>query len=635
MGTAETDNVQATKDEKAEPWTIPGFERVEFHRGGLALKPKERDQKPGVAVLLTYKGNYEELRSCSCLKKKKRTCSHVLELAGLYKSFLKASNGREPHELFLESPWYKLVSILGDQGADPVESVRVKSAVVKGRSVLLVINAAGEEAARYFSGGEDAVRLVDRLGYWTQDSAFGRRALVDRLANMTLTDQERVMVNRGFKSFRLLLEGSVWYRLGYHAFREFGPSGLVFEPGIDLASGDFTISCRRSAKEPFLRLTAPRKRVKALLNDFGEYMLNQGGLAIHPVPLKSIFKISRGTELDLEIQPMVKLLQDGGEEQLIASEEFERFRYGDLVYLKSLGLMAELERAGGRERKFHSPIKMVLKKSQVPAFLEEHDSEIKEGRIVLEPDVKGIRVFKTYDRVVANPEALDRDWCWLDVSYGFGSASVSLGEIIEAQKEGRRYISTAEGWVDCQAEDIAELIGLASGVDGSRNRLRMSRLELLRLSAVSKTPVEVAGDEARAGLLKKFWELQPSREAAEPAGLASPLRTYQGLGLQWLLFLFENKLGGLLCDEMGLGKTHQAMALMLLMKEGGDLSGPGPGGLPDHGAESLAGQNPAACSRYEMFNIPWRSKRFERSSVRRGRADYFLRDSAPGRGPPG
>ncbi len=38
-------------------------------------------------------------------------------------------------------------------------------------------------------------------------------------------------------------------------------------------------------------------------------------------------------------------------------------------------------------------------------------------------------------------------------------------------------------------------------------------------------------------------------------------------GVDWLRFLFENGLSGLLCDDMGLGKTHQAMALMVSLRE--------------------------------------------------------------------
>jgi SNF2 family DNA or RNA helicase len=49
--------------------------------------------------------------------------------------------------------------------------------------------------------------------------------------------------------------------------------------------------------------------------------------------------------------------------------------------------------------------------------------------------------------------------------------------------------------------------------------------------------------------------------------MSSPLRHYQHMGLDWLRFLCENRLGGLLCDDMGLGKTHQAMALLVALAE--------------------------------------------------------------------
>ncbi len=47
-----------------------------------------------------------------------------------------------------------------------------------------------------------------------------------------------------------------------------------------------------------------------------------------------------------------------------------------------------------------------------------------------------------------------------------------------------------------------------------------------------------------------------------PAGLQATLRPYQVEGFQWLSFLYEHRLGGILADDMGLGKTVQALALL-------------------------------------------------------------------------
>jgi SNF2 family DNA or RNA helicase len=44
--------------------------------------------------------------------------------------------------------------------------------------------------------------------------------------------------------------------------------------------------------------------------------------------------------------------------------------------------------------------------------------------------------------------------------------------------------------------------------------------------------------------------------------------------VEWLLFLFENGLGGLLCDDMGMGKTHEVMGLMVALREKGRLKKP-------------------------------------------------------------
>ncbi len=47
-----------------------------------------------------------------------------------------------------------------------------------------------------------------------------------------------------------------------------------------------------------------------------------------------------------------------------------------------------------------------------------------------------------------------------------------------------------------------------------------------------------------------------------PTGLQAILRPYQVEGFQWLSFLYEQRLGGILADDMGLGKTVQALALL-------------------------------------------------------------------------
>ncbi len=63
----------------------------------------------------------------------------------------------------------------------------------------------------------------------------------------------------------------------------------------------------------------------------------------------------------------------------------------------------------------------------------------------------------------------------------------------------------------------------------------------------------------------------PHREIPVPDGFVGELRPYQRKGLDFMVFIRENGLHGILADDMGLGKTIQAIALMLHEKEEGRM----------------------------------------------------------------
>ncbi|MEM8995699.1 MAG: DEAD/DEAH box helicase, partial [Acidobacteriota bacterium] len=172
----------------------------------------------------------------------------------------------------------------------------------------------------------------------------------------------------------------------------------------------------------------------------------------------------------------------------------------------------------------------------------------------------------------------------LAVRYGFGDQSVSLADLLRARREKRPYFETPEGWVDLRAPAFAELERLerrrvgADGVDGGDGdgdggdgSVLLSAGELIRLQAGLDRPLDVTGPEDRSAVLRRLLDQRPPTPWTKPEGFLSELRPYQVVGVDWLRFLAEQRLGGLLCDDMGLGKTHQAMALMAsLAAEGGD-----------------------------------------------------------------
>lgn len=78
-------------------------------------------------------------------------------------------------------------------------------------------------------------------------------------------------------------------------------------------------------------------------------------------------------------------------------------------------------------------------------------------------------------------------------------------------------------------------------------------------------PAELKG--LRSKLLKKQKETE---EFIPPEGLQAELRDYQKTGTEWMNFLSEHELNGILADDMGLGKTLQTLTHILQLKAEGN-----------------------------------------------------------------
>ena len=556
------------------------LQRIEFHRHAVALMPDASDPRPGIAFLVEGQRNGVTQRFCSCSISEKRTCEHTLALTRVYKKLKKRLGGKDFDDDFRSSIWDEFAQILGENCRETLDSVHIHVFKAGEEYGLRICGSDGEEMFSYLSFGADRERFLERFEKRSENGVVPNRAAVlDRLALMTLTENERAMNSRGFETRRQLLEKSFWYRALYHCYREQEGSGVTFHPAVDEASGAFTVTCRKPGGKPLCRVVIPRGKVRRLLVLFQERLPNQHGLAIHPIPLKSIFKVTAHTHLDLDIRPMIRVMQEDGEDRFLEREDLARFIYGDLVYIPEMAILAELERPGNLERKFKAPKNMVLKKSQVPKFLEQYGEEILDASNLLTGKKESLKIVKTFDRIEITPRMLDMDWCWLSVIYGFGNAEISLSEILKAKKEGRRYIGTEKGWIDCRSADLEGIDSFLENVEeedqeAQEGTIRLLRRNLFRLTGGLMTPVNLKGDDQPVRQLKDMLDLKPAKPLPPLVGLRSSLRPYQKTGVEWIRFLFENRFGGLLCDDMGLGKTHEVMAFMAALREHEGVEGP-------------------------------------------------------------
>ncbi|WP_442857248.1 DEAD/DEAH box helicase [Burkholderia sp. PAMC 28687] len=105
--------------------------------------------------------------------------------------------------------------------------------------------------------------------------------------------------------------------------------------------------------------------------------------------------------------------------------------------------------------------------------------------------------------------------------------------------------------------------------------LRVSEKDAGRLEALTDTGRwQFHGDVSIRELAQRLQEGPGLREVPVPRGLNAELRVYQREGLNWMQYLRERNLSGVLADDMGLGKTVQTLAHILVEKESGRLDRP-------------------------------------------------------------
>ncbi len=161
----------------------------------------------------------------------------------------------------------------------------------------------------------------------------------------------------------------------------------------------------------------------------------------------------------------------------------------------------------------------------------------------------------------------ESDWYDLGVQVTVDDQTVPFVELFSALARNDEFLMLKSGaFFSLQRpefESLRRLIAEARDLQEHEGEgLRLSKFhagfweDLVALGVVDKQSERWA--ETMAGLLDD----SPADPPPVPDALKADLRPYQLTGFQWLSFLFEHGLGGILADDMGLGKTIQTLALI-------------------------------------------------------------------------
>jgi hypothetical protein len=188
------------------------------------------------------------------------------------------------------------------------------------------------------------------------------------------------------------------------------------------------------------------------------------------------------------------------------------------------------------------------------------------------PDYRYSETAPALALAVADAEGGAGDWFNLDVQVSVDGEVVDFGELFAALSRGETHLILDSGtWFSLERPEFDQLRDLISeaallqpgGESDLRLRAEHAGLweELVSLGVVAHQ--STAWRDAVSGLL----DLESVPEVPVPSALTATLRPYQLAGYQWLSFLWDSRLGGILADDMGLGKTVQLLAAVVRDRE--------------------------------------------------------------------
>ena len=201
-------------------------------------------------------------------------------------------------------------------------------------------------------------------------------------------------------------------------------------------------------------------------------------------------------------------------------------------------------------------------------------------------------------------EGNSRDWFGLGIAVKVNNWTVPFAQIFEALDRGADRILLGNGTYFSlrrpEFKTLRTLIAEARELDDAGGELRINRHQAGLFSELESLAASVHTTARWDAQVRSLLQLvegledadksteESTEESAEkapdkgaqgspapqktsrqviaqrpvPTGLRATLRPYQVEGFQWLSFLYEQRLGGILADDMGLGKTVQALALL-------------------------------------------------------------------------
>jgi non-specific serine/threonine protein kinase len=163
------------------------------------------------------------------------------------------------------------------------------------------------------------------------------------------------------------------------------------------------------------------------------------------------------------------------------------------------------------------------------------------------------------------------DWFDLSVDVHFGGSRVEYAAFVEAVRRNEQFVKLDDGTFGVLPQQWLKRFKRVLSIGRMEKELfQLSRTHLGLLNDLAENVDEFESDDEFEKLRERLKSFTSIKKTKLPKSFHGELRPYQVFGYDWLQFLREFRVGGVLADDMGLGKTVQTLALLQKIYEDGE-----------------------------------------------------------------
>jgi superfamily II DNA or RNA helicase len=543
---------------------MSSFNNIEFHRTAFILIPDDHLESHKT-VLIESPDKKKNRLFCTCSSRKNYAdCVHAKTLENHYKNYYESFIETSAIESFFSSIYFKLLEPVAKYATISSSSLKA----VHDKSNVRLVDFKNVPVISWESTKESCIRLEERM--------ISRRfTKMNDALYFLYTDQEKALLTMGRKSQRQTTEDSVWYRFAYHLFREC-PETPDFSYSVDTQTNTFLLHIQTDSCISSIAL--PSKAVPEMLKLLFDYTSSSFSMPIDNKGFSLFFRFT-ASDKNVLIEPCIDSPDNPSINTCIPLSK--NMIFNSLIYLDNHKTFIKPDDNSLKILASGWNAPRTIPSKELSLFIEKNITvfsmdSLQGDNAVAEQDLFSVTgaddlkriippVVTSFDKMVLSPKSLTNDKFKLILTFSKDNVTVDIAALAATVAKKIRFHIDNTIIYDCKSIAIRNAVAVAkkSKKDGT---VTLSKAEILQFRG-SSAPVEFTGNNKLIDEIRTLLDFKPIAELEPQSIYTGTLRPYQKIGVQWMLFLYDNNFGGLLCDDMGLGKTHQMLSFIACIKE--------------------------------------------------------------------